>query len=491
MPTTTNTAASTADTPAASGFDDYLTTMSQGGGVTVEHASMPALPPVEPAAAFQATAVNNAATAEASPATQKRAPKSTAKPSDVAPSPTFINGTISKLDTAISSLIDNINSLSELPEAQEAVRNVRERILPDFCFVAYFLRNLSDKEHPPVRTVAGKSGAAAASGAGGVKRKRAEYVGDPIKNMSIETLPSLEMRGSAHAVTPSAPTTAVGKPSPAKMRGRLPVAGIASPLNVMTEFPPMNCPQLIHAWILGSPTYNVPPLSTVKSKDITHFKNGAQALSNIKAFMRVVEIVGREEGVWKERINEWDAVAINTLWGAVEPQFIQKNYIPEFKRGDGSFLWGSVLNKMKKAKVFIALRNTVPGFSHDEFPDMTSYQLLVNWLLGDSSNNIPPMHTLKSKDVKHIRNGKTLLCSMRSVMKVVKLAARKHGIWRENVIDWDAESVLELWYMARSYFEENGYCIETKSLEECSWRSVYSKMVQNKALCSEEYLEMR
>ena len=38
-------------------------------------------------------------------------------------------------------------------------------------------------------------------------------------------------------------------------------------------------------------------------------------------------------------------------------------------------------------------------------PTMTCYHLIVNWLLGSVSENVPHIWTLIPKEVKHIHNG--------------------------------------------------------------------------------------
>ena len=40
-----------------------------------------------------------------------------------------------------------------------------------------------------------------------------------------------------------------------------------------------------------------------------------------------------------------------------------------------------------------------------QFPPMTFSQMILNWFLGSVSDNLPPLWTLSSKEVKHLNNG--------------------------------------------------------------------------------------
>ena len=55
-----------------------------------------------------------------------------------------------------------------------------------------------------------------------------------------------------------------------------------------------------------------------------------------------------------------------------------------------------------------------------KFPLMTCSQLIVNWLLGSVSENVPPLCNLSSKEVKHINNGMRMWNMMKLFMYEVK-----------------------------------------------------------------------
>ena len=65
------------------------------------------------------------------------------------------------------------------------------------------------------------------------------------------------------------------------------------------------------------------------------------------------------------------------------------------------------MDQMKKRKFtvgyYLGNLNVLP--SNYQFPPMTCSWLIVNWLLGSVSENVPPRWALSSKEVKHINNG--------------------------------------------------------------------------------------
>ena len=64
------------------------------------------------------------------------------------------------------------------------------------------------------------------------------------------------------------------------------------------------------------------------------------------------------------------------------------------------------LEKTKKIKLTVGYHdvklNVLP--SNHQFPPMTCYQLIVNWLIGSVSDTVPLIWTLSSKEVRHINN---------------------------------------------------------------------------------------
>eukprot|EP00969_Alexandrium_andersonii_P086305 3804889-Alexandrium_andersonii.AAC.1 len=76
------------------------------------------------------------------------------------------------------------------------------------------------------------------------------------------------------------------------------------------------------------------------------------------------------------------------------------------------------------------------------FPKMTPLTLTQNWLLGCVKRNIPPLATLCSKDVLHLKSGNQQRNKMVCVMRVIKKEARDKNVWIEKLADWTPEKVM-------------------------------------------------
>ena len=87
-------------------------------------------------------------------------------------------------------------------------------------------------------------------------------------------------------------------------------------------------------------------------------------------------------------------------------------------------------------------------------PNMTAYQLVVNWLTNDFENNIPALRLLKPADVKHLGNpAKVKLRQMKMFMKVVERLGREQNVWPHQKT---IESVNKLWEGVSSLLQKYG-----------------------------------
>ena len=48
-----------------------------------------------------------------------------------------------------------------------------------------------------------------------------------------------------------------------------------------------------------------------------HFNKGSRNYSKVKQVMKLVDRVGRKEGVWQERRSDWDTGLVTTLWSTI------------------------------------------------------------------------------------------------------------------------------------------------------------------------------
>ena len=79
-----------------------------------------------------------------------------------------------------------------------------------------------------------------------------------------------------------------------------------------------------------------------------------------------------------------------------------------------------------------------------KFPLMTCSQLIVNWLLGSVSENVPPLWNLSSKEVKHIKNGMRMWNMMKCFVSEVKKVAIEKLCWKSKMKYRGSMSVINI-----------------------------------------------
>jgi hypothetical protein len=95
------------------------------------------------------------------------------------------------------------------------------------------------------------------------------------------------------------------------------------------------------------------------------------------------------------------------------------------------------------------------------FPSCTPLQLWVQWLLGDTVNEVPPLKMLNGPDVAHLdalplppgstrrRPARKILCDLRFLMNVVERMLRLNGRWTE---EHTLESANEMFQTVANHF---------------------------------------
>ena len=87
-----------------------------------------------------------------------------------------------------------------------------------------------------------------------------------------------------------------------------------------------------------------------------------------------------------------------------------------------------------------------------QFPLVNFSQLIVNWLLGSVSENVPPIWGFICKEVKHIKNGVRMWNMIKFFMSEVKRVAIEKVCWKTKMKDWDYMSAIDVWYNVQNYF---------------------------------------
>ena len=76
---------------------------------------------------------------------------------------------------------------------------------------------------------------------------------------------------------------------------------------------------------------------------------------------------------------------------------------------------------------------------------MTCSQLIVNWLLGSVSENVPPLWNLSSKEVKQTKNGMRMWNMVKCFMYEVNRLAIDKVCWKSKIKDWYYKSAINIW----------------------------------------------
>jgi hypothetical protein len=75
----------------------------------------------------------------------------------------------------------------------------------------------------------------------------------------------------------------------------------------------MTCYQAVLNYFLANYRRNIPPLCTLKSKDVSHIKGGNKVRNKLIKFMSIIEQEAIQAEVWKERWTDWDAFSLNSM----------------------------------------------------------------------------------------------------------------------------------------------------------------------------------
>ena len=111
--------------------------------------------------------------------------------------------------------------------------------------------------------------------------------------------------------------------------------------------------------------------------------------------------------------------------------------------------------------------------SYYKFPPMTFSQLIVNWLLGIVSENVPFLWTLSSKGINNVKNGKRMWNMMKCFMSEVKRVAIDKVCWKAKVKYWDYMSAINIWDNVKNDFNIK-YMANNKRENSC--KKVYNSM---------------
>ena len=82
--------------------------------------------------------------------------------------------------------------------------------------------------------------------------------------------------------------------------------------------------------------------------------------------------------------------------------------------------------------------------SNYQFPLITCYQLIVNWLIDSVSEHVTPFWTFGSKEVKHIKNRIRTWNIIKCFMPEDKTLAIEKVFWKVKIKDWGYMSLIDV-----------------------------------------------
>lgn len=125
-------------------------------------------------------------------------------------------------------------------------------------------------------------------------------------------------------------------------------------------FPSMVVPQFISCYLVGDVEKNIPPLGTLSSADVMHFKSkkgksiGNKVRGKMKPFMKIVEKYAREKGVWIKNKLDWTPALVTKMWDAISDEFAA-NFCKSKRPYE--LAWTACYDNMSKVNAFNNPRN--------------------------------------------------------------------------------------------------------------------------------------
>ena len=92
--------------------------------------------------------------------------------------------------------------------------------------------------------------------------------------------------------------------------------------------------------------------------------------------------------------------------------------------------------------------------------------------VGSVSDNVPPICTLSSKQVKHINNGTRMWSMIKCFVQEVKTVGIQKFCLKYKMEDWDYISAIRVWDHVQNDF--NIECMSNNKIN--SWKTVYNRM---------------
>ena len=114
----------------------------------------------------------------------------------------------------------------------------------------------------------------------------------------------------------------------------------------------MTCKQLFENWFLGNRRDNIPPFALLRHHHVEHIKNGAPTLRKMKAFLKIAERYGREEGCWFESRADWSIDKVREAWEKIGDKHIKAKFGGKTLSRKREISWATAIHYMTGARAF-------------------------------------------------------------------------------------------------------------------------------------------
>ena len=147
--------------------------------------------------------------------------------------------------------------------------------------------------------------------------------GDPVIFETCDVEDEIVITFDERAPTVAANRTRIAETRRQLKRRKLTVGLHHGKLNVLPanwKYPKMTMVQLIHLYLMGSPSEGVAALRLCNSAHVGHFDKEGMNLSRMKRVIKVVEHYAKQRGVWKPLTggsDYWNGETVTKVWDGV------------------------------------------------------------------------------------------------------------------------------------------------------------------------------
>ena len=115
-------------------------------------------------------------------------------------------------------------------------------------------------------------------------------------------------------------------------------------------------------------------------------------------------------------------------------------------------------------------------------PRLSFEGLMHFWYLGDPSAGVPPLIKVGGTEFKNLPRGVRKRSDMKYLMKHVERKGKELGCYIENINDWTADAVRNLFARTKEFFEYPNKSSAQTKFDKLSWETVCHNLRRNKGI---------